>query len=64
MAVAQEKQGFRAPLLALEKCFSLPTPVCSSLSAHMGLKKMPEQNEPGASELLLCFACQFQGHKG
>ena len=58
--MAQEKQGFGAPLLALERCFSLSAPVCPSLSTHPGLKKTPGQNELGASGLLLHFACQLR----
>lgn len=57
MATAQEKQGFGSPLLAHERCFSLPAPVRPSLSTHSGLEKTPGQNELGASGLLPCFAC-------
>lgn len=56
MATAQEKQGFGAPLLALERCFSLPAPLCPSLPAYPGLKKTPGQNKLAASGLLLHLA--------
>lgn len=58
--MAQEKQGFGAPLLALERRFSLPAPLCPSLPARPGLKKTPGQNELGASGLLLHLACQLR----